>query len=415
MTPVHLPNLDRSEPAAPASPTQLHRYTGLRSRLQRSPWPRLRQRFSSWHSPVAWSDLARPQLLAVVVVMGSALYCFGIGRDRYQSVAEFVIRQPLPPTSMGSSLLNPSLGSPTVLGSLEDGRFLQLYLASPEVMQRLYPKPDQLHQLYAPTSPDRWSGLPAGRNRDQQQAFFQRQLALVPQELSGAISLTTTAFTPDQALALNKALLVQAQQFVNEVNQTISANQLKFAEQEVSRAREKLGKANQAMTDFSAQYGQLNTLVERDVTTSYIAALESRLVDLKVQEASLRRQYRDPQAPEVGYVADQVQELELQIQEERTKVVSTGGRDLNRLTAQAQNLQNEVVFATEALKAAMMAADNSRMESQRQLKFLVMLRQPQLPAQPEASWRWKAFLASLGGLLVVWGVGGFLVGVVRRA
>jgi capsular polysaccharide transport system permease protein len=55
------------------------------------------------------------------------------------------------------------------------------------------------------------------------------------------------------------------------------------------------------------------------------------------------------------------------------------------------------------------------MESQRQLKFLVMLRQPQLPAQPEASWRWKAFLASLGGLLVVWGVGGFLVGVVRRA
>ena len=62
----------------------------------------------------------------------------------------------------------------------------------------------------------------------------------------------------------------------------------------------------------------------------------------------------------------------------------------------------------------MLAADNSRLESQRQLKFLVMLREPQLPAEPEPNWRWKAFLASLGGLLVVWGVGGFLVGVVKR-
>jgi capsular polysaccharide transport system permease protein len=410
-----LPNVHRPEPAGPVRRLQLQLRTGLRSGLQRAGWPMLRERVSTWRSPLAWRDLARPQLLAVLVVLGSGVYCFGIGRDRYQAVSEFVVRQPLPPSTVGSALLNPSLSSPTVLGSLEDGRFLQVYLSSPDVMQRLYPDPGRLAQLYAPRPPDRWSGLPAGGNRDQELTFFQRQLAVVPQELSGVIQITTTGFAAEQALELNKALLEQAKRFVNEVNQSISTDQRQFAEQEVARARGRLALATQALNAFQSEHGQLNPLLERDVTTNFIAAMESRLVDLKVEEASLRRQFRDPQAPEVAFVTDQVRELERQIREERAKVVSPGGRDLSRLTVEAQALENEVTFATEMLKSAMMAADNSRMESQRQLKFLVMLREPQLPAQPEQSWRWKAFLASLGGLLVVWGVGGFLVGVVKRA
>jgi len=376
---------------------------------------RLGERLRAVRAGIPWLLLVRAPVLAAVYAALAAVYCFGIGRDRYQAVSEFVIRQPLPPSSVGSSLLSPTLGSPTVLGSLEDGRYLQVFLGSPEVMQRLYPNPSTLEKLYAPRWPDRWTGLQPGTNRDGQLAFFQRQQSVLPQELSGAVVVQTNGYTPQQAQRLNQALLVQAQRFVNEVNQGISADQRTFAEQEVVKARARLDQANRALNAFQDRHGQLNVVVEKDATTTYLAALESRLVDLKVQEASLRRQFRDPQAPEVSYVADQVQELQQQIAEERGKVVSPAGRDLNRLAIQAQSLQNEVTFATEALKAAMLAADNSRMESQRQLKFLVMLREPQLPAQPEQSWRWKAFLASLGGLLVVWGVGGFLVGVVKRA
>ena len=374
----------------------------------------LREQVAGQRRRVPWRRLVSAPVLASAFVCLAAVYCFGIGRDRYQAVAEFVIRQPLPPSTMGSSLLSPTLGSPTVLGSLEDGRYLQVFLGSPEVMQRLYPNPSRFQQLYAPSWPDRWTGLQPSTKRDGQLVFFQRQQSVVPQELSGAVILKTNGFDPQQALQLNRALVAQAQRFVNEVNQGISADQRNFAEQEVVKARVRLNSANNKLNAFQDLHGQLNPVVEKDATTSYLAALESRLVDLKVQEASLRRQFRDSQAPEVSYVADQVQELKREIGEERSKVVSPQGRNLNRLSIQAQNLQNEVAFATEALKAAMLAADNSRLESQRQLKFLVMLREPQLPAEPEPNWRWKAFLASLGGLLVVWGVGGFLVGVVKR-
>ena len=62
----------------------------------------------------------------------------------------------------------------------------------------------------------------------------------------------------------------------------------------------------------------------------------------------------------------------------------------------------------------MIAADNSRMESQRQLKFIVMLSKPQVSAAPDDSWRWKAFLSCIGAVIVIWGVGGFMLSAINR-
>ncbi|QNI41691.1 ABC-type polysaccharide efflux transporter/ permease component [Synechococcus sp. A15-28] len=341
------------------------------------------------------------------------MYCFGIGRDRYQATSEFVIKQPLPPATASTTVLG-SMQSSSVLSSLEDGRYLQVYLKSNAVKQAVFPDPSAFKSIYAPQAPDQWSGLPGDANEQEQLSFFRQQLDVIPQELSGTIVLSTSAFTADDAYRLNRDLLKQAQRFVNEVNQSISADQQSFAEEQVAFAKNRLTTATNALEAFQDRYGQLDPLGEQSATTGFITGLESRLVDLKVEEASLRRQFRDPNAPEVAFVADQVRELERQIQEERQKAVGAGGRDLNKLATQASRLQGDVNFARESLRSAMRAADNSRMESQRQLKFIVMLSKPQMPTGPEISWRWKAFLSCLGVLIVVWGVGGFMLTALRR-
>ena len=351
--------------------------------------------------------------LAAAFVVLSAVYCFGIGRDRYQAISEFVIKQPLPPATGATTVLG-SLQSSSVLSSLEDGRYLQVYLKSNAVKQAVFPDPSTFKTSYAPKAPDQWSGLPADANELEQLAFFRQQLDVIPQELSGTIVLTTSGFTADDAYQLNTDLLQQAQRFVNEVNQSISADQQAFAEDQVVFAKTRLTTASTALETFQDRYGQLDPLGEQSATTGFITELESRLVDLKVEEASLRRQFRDPNAPEVAFVADQVRELERQIQEERQKAVGAGGRDLNKLASQASRLQGDVDFARQSLSSAMRAADNSRMESQRQMKFIVMLSKPQMPTGPETSWRWKAFLSCLGVLIVVWGVGGFMLTALRR-
>ena len=240
-------------------------------------------------------------------------------------------------------------------------------------------------------------------------------MSVSPQVLTGSVILSTSGFTPQQAFELNKDLLKQSRRFVNEVNQSINADQNEFAVKEVNIAVDNLKKASARLERFQEEHGNLGVLTEQAATSAFISGLESQLVDLKVQEAALRRQYRDPNAPEVAFIADQVSELKIQIREERNRAVSEDGRDLNALALEEAGLKSDVEFAETTLQSARLAADNSRRESQRQLKFVVVLSQPQVPVSPDQNWRWQAFLASIGIVVVAWGVGGFVLNAMRKS
>jgi capsular polysaccharide transport system permease protein len=379
----------------------------LRRRVQSITWPQALSvaRIKPIH-------LNRASLL-IGVVGAAALYFMGIGRARYQSTSDFLVRQPLPPAMAAPSVVGALLGGPAMLGSLEDGRYLAVYLHSPEVMQRVFVRLLK-EGRYQRRAPDVLSGIGSNANTDQQLAFFRRQVQVWPQELSGVIQLTTTGLDPATAVRLNQLLLQEAQQFVNQMNQNISRDQLNFAQQEVERARRTLNQATDKLNIYKARYGQLDPVQESVATSSYITALEAKLVELKVEEASLKRQFRDPKAPEVQFAADQVQELQKQIQAERQTLASPRGRNLGGRASEAMKLQNEVIFATESLRAAMTAVENSRMESQRQLKFLVMLSVPQKAASQNWDWRWKGFAGAIGISIALMGITSFVSGVNKR-
>jgi capsular polysaccharide transport system permease protein len=359
--------------------------------------------------------LTKPKALISVFLATSAFYCFVIGRDRYTAVSEFVIQQAMPLEGSSASVLAGSAAAPQVLTSLVDGQYLQVYLESSEVKARLFPDGKKLEQDYRIKFPDLRTGLPANSSAPSQLEFYRKQLSASPQPLSGSVILTTSGFSPEQAFNLNNALLKQSRRFVNEVNQSINADQNQFARKEVQIAELNLKASTRKLELFREKHGNLSVLNEQAAASAFISGLESRLVDLKVEEAALRRQYRDPKAPEVAFIADQVSELEVQIREERERAVSENGRDLNTLALEESELVSDVEFATTNLQSARLAADNSRRESQRQLKFVVVLSQPQLPVAPDQNWRWQAFLASIGIVVVAWGVGGFLLSAMKKS
>ena len=368
---------------------------------------------SLWRERLA--RVTKPRVLISAFLATSAFYCFVIGRDRYTAVSEFVIQQAAPLDGSSASVLAGAASSPQVLTSLVDGQYLQVYLESSDIKNRLFPDGKKFEQAYRPRLPDLWTGLYANSSSPAQLDFYRKQLSVAPQPMSGAVILTTSGFTPKQAFDLNAALLKQSRRFVNEVNQSINADQNKFAKKEVQLAELSLKAASRKLELFRKKHGNLSVESEQAATSSFISGLESQLVELKVEEAALRRQYRDPNAPEVSFVADQVKELQVQIRQERDKSVSNDGRDLNTLVLEEAGLISDVEFATETLQSARLAFDNSRRESQRQLKFVVVLSQPGLPVEPDQNWRWQAFLASVGIIVVSWGVGGFILNAMRKS
>ena len=359
--------------------------------------------------------LARPRVLISAFLAASAFYCFVIGRDRYTATSEFVIQQALPLDGGSASVLSGASAAPNVLISLLDGQYLQVYLESSDVKNRLFADGKKFEQDYHPKFPDFRTGLPSNSSAPAQLNFYRKQLFVAPQPLTGTVILSTSGFTAEQAFNLNKDLLVQARRFVNEVNQSINADQNQFARKEVEIAENKLKEATGILEVFQEKHGNLSVGAEQSATSSFIAGLESQLVELKVEEAALRRQYRDPNAPEVSFIADQVGELQVQIRQERERAISENGRDLNTLALEEAKLISDVEFARQALQSARLAVDNSRRESLRQFKFVVVLSQPQMPVSPDPNWRWQAFLASIGVVVVAWGVGGFVLNAMRKS
>jgi len=359
--------------------------------------------------------LARPRVLISAFLAASAFYCFVIGRDRYTATSEFVIQQALPLDGGSASVLSGASAAPNFLISLLDGQYLQVYLESSDVKNRLFADGKKFEQDYHPKFPDFRTGLPSNSSAPAQLNFYRKQLFVAPQPLTGTVILSTSGFTAEQAFNLNKDLLVQARRFVNEVNQSINADQNQFARKEVEIAENKLKEATGILEVFQEKHGNLSVGEEQSAASSFIAGLESQLVELKVEEAALRRQYRDPNAPEVSFVADQVGELQVQIRQERERAISENGRDLNTLALEEAKLISDVEFARQALQSARLAVDNSRRESLRQFKFVVVLSQPQMPVSPDPNWRWQAFLASIGVVVVAWGVGGFVLNAMRKS
>ena len=368
------------------------------------PLPVWRQRLDSF---------LKPRVLISAFLATSAFYCFVIGRDRYTSVSEFVIQQAAPLQGSAASVLAGAAAAPQVLTSLVDGQYLQVYLESSDIKNRLFPDGKKFEQTYYPKFPDLWTGLYANSSQPQQLDFYRKQLSVAPQPLSGSVILTTSGFTPEQAVDLNNALLKQSRRFVNEVNQSINADQNQFAKKEVQLAEINLKSATRKLEIFREKNGNLSVETEQATTSSFISGLESQLVELKVEEAALRRQYRDPNAPEVAFVADQVKELEFQIRQERDRAVSKDGRDLNTLVLEEAELISDVEFATSNLQSARLAADNSRRESQRPVKFVVVLSQPQLPVTPDQNWRWQT--SPRLALCLSLGVGGFILNAMRKS
>jgi capsular polysaccharide transport system permease protein len=353
-------------------------------------------------------QLSVTQLLLIPIAL-SGIYFYAIARDRYVTRSDFVIRKAEESdTNMAGAGLASLLGRGNQL-SLEDARFLKTYLQSPQVLADLDRTYD-LDQAYAHKGLDWFAGMKPGLSKEKRLNYFKRQVAVNLDEISGAIVLRTIGLDPKASVNLNRFMLAKSEQFVNRLNQDISQKQLSFAESELGRAR---GNLNQAKNRLLA-YQDSNTVIdpkgEAELAGQTISKLQEKLVELRVELATLKRQFKDPAEPEVAVVADQVRELEQQIQKERRSLVSSKGRNLNRKAADVLKLESEVNFATDSYKLALTSVEKARIETKRQQKFMALLSAPQLPEDPQNDWRSKGFFTVLASCAVGFSLTKFIFG-----
>jgi len=222
--------------------------------------------------------------------------------------------------------------------------------------------------------------------------------------------LRTIGLDPKASFNLNRFMLSKSEQFVNRLNQDISQKQLRFAESELIRAQSNLNQAKNRLLRYQDSNTVTDPKGEAELAGQTISKLQEKLVELRVELATLKRQFKDPAEPEVAVVADQVRELEQQIEKERRSLVSSKGRNLNRKAADVLKLESEVSFASDSYKLALTSVEKARIESKRQQKFMALLSAPQLPEDPQNDWRSKGFFTVLASCAVGFSLTKFIFG-----
>ena len=340
-------------------------------------------------------------------VFFSTLYFYSIGRNRYFVRSDIIVRK-------ASSSSRQSLDISNLIGtgnssSTEDAMFLRTYLESPQVLKAFENVVD-IEKVYTKLGLDFYSGISKNPSFEEKYDFFRRQISISLDDRSGILRIRSLALDPNTAYKLNTFLIDQAELFINQLNQSVYKEQLEFLNKEVLNNEKKLNEANIKLTEFQRFYQTLDVKSEAAMNSSLIAELESELVKLKVELASIKRQFVDPNSPEIKILNDQILELNNQIKIERNSLVNPKGKDYSNRIVKMSELKSNQEFAYNLYMSALTAAEKATLESIQQQRFLGIISEPQMPEKEWRNWRHRGYLTTLSIFIIFVSLTKFLLG-----
>lgn len=312
-------------------------------------------------------------ILVVIIPWLIILYYMQFkAQDRFTSTSDVVVKQVSDVATPSTGGLGALLGTNNV--SSEDARYLKEYILSLDMIQKLDPK-FKFKTSFQGNGKDPIYSLSEDSSQEELIRFYRKQVSVDLDEQSYILKIQTQGFTPEFSQNLNRAIIAESENFINRISQEVAKDQLKFAQNQLTKAQHKLGATKQALFDYQNKNNVFDPQVNVAALTSLIASLEANLSTLRTEERTLLS-YLNQTAPQVQSIRTQISALESQIQEEKDKLTSPNQNKLNRQTIQFESIKSEVEFSTDLYKLSLSALEKARLEAVRKLKNLIIITQP---------------------------------------
>lgn len=344
----------------------------------------------------------------IAVPMFIALVYYTIfAMDRYSSSALVVVRQ----TDESQAATVPGLAmlmggaNPT---SREETLFLTEYVKSADLMNALE---ERLHwtEQYAKQWKDPLFWISKDADAERRLAYYQRIVQPHFDEVTGLLRIEVQAFDPKLAQAMLDVILEKSEEFVNEISHRIARDHMKFAADELLKARTLYEEKQHLLLNFQNKYGVLDAEAAAQSRAGIVTQIETMLS----QERAILKNLAStlsPASPQIQQQRNKIKALEQQLQAEQQRLVSAQGNEkMNLLAAEYRNLVIDASVAEEAYKLAITAQQNARIEATRKIRSLVTIASPNLPERaiyPEALYNLLTMLAILG---LLYGIARFII------
>jgi capsular polysaccharide transport system permease protein len=347
---------------------------------------RLRGEDSALGEPVerqrGWKAWARRRLgLLLIVVaptLATAFYAFALATPRYESAAQFVVREPGNGTA--SQIANMISGS-SVIRSVDDGYVVSAYVISRDALAAVASK-DGFRDMIKPSGRDFLWWYPPLFTHDTAERlyeYFKRLVSVSYDQTTGIITLRADGFRPQDAQRLVAALLRHAEELVNSMNDRAQHDAIRVAEDEVNHAKADAYAATDTLTQFRDRERFIDPKLLTDSVVQNITALALTMAQSNAQLEQLQR--TSPLSPQIAATRARIASLDAQIKAERGQLAGRAG-SLAPSIAEYDKLLLNQQFAESMFASTLASLEAARADALRQRAFVEDITQPNLPDRP---------------------------------
>jgi capsular polysaccharide transport system permease protein len=327
-------------------------------------------------------------VVAPVVLVLAYLLC--VATPRYEAESRFFVQSGSGQQSAGGGAANLlSTGNmPAMLGGFVDGWAVSDFLKSRDCMRQLDQKIG-LRRYLVHTGPDLANRLPQDASEDDLYRAYKSSVQVSFNVLEQIDVLRVSAFSPEDAAILSKALISLAEDFVSRMNEKGVADKLKVSQEAVRRAERKALDARDALTAWRTAHGNIDPTASVAMLLNLSSQLEGELSTAQINLDKLRA-LGNRDHPMLRPAEMQVAALQKRIVAVRHRLSGEGNTEARKLKSY-EALRNAQAFADSNLTLAQQSYQQAMVDALRLQRYLSIIAQP-VPTDRPSSPRWTILL-----------------------
>ena len=349
-------------------------------------------------------------LLPTAVV---GIYLFAFAADQYVVEARFAIRGEVEP--MG----NVSLGEFSSLiqkNNSQDSYIVQEYIQSQPMLESAQKELDVM-RMFTRDEADFWTRYSGDKPIEELLKYWRKRVQVHIDLISGVMTLTVRAFTPDDALAIGQHVVARAEALINAISSRAQQDMLKHSKDDLAATEERLRKAHLALREFRNRWGIIDPAKSAEATMTTLLSLRKDKIksenDLQVLRGSgLDEKSRSIQTIVASLTAtnQQIKQLEDTLTSDG---VAVGGRPVSEAILEYEGLMVERTIAEKLNDSATMMLDRARVAANRQHVYLAVFVPPTRPELSTVPMRCHALFVAFFAFVVMWGCSSLLIAGVK--
>ncbi|OZI38639.1 sugar ABC transporter [Bordetella genomosp. 10] len=298
-----------------------------------------------------------------------------LATPRYEAESRFFVQSSSGQQSGGggaASLLTTG-NMAGMLGGFVDGWAVSDFLKSRDCMQQLDQKIGLRRYLVQPGL-DPASHLSRESSQDDLYRAYQASIQVSFNALEQIDVLRVSAFSPEDAQTLSKALIGLAEDFVSRMNEKGVADKLKVSQESVRIAEQKALAARDALTAWRTTHGNIDPTATVAMLLNLSSQLEGELSSAQINLDKIRA-LGNKDHPMLRPSELQVVALQKRIAAVRHRLSGEGNTEAKQLKSY-ESLRNAQAFADSNLTLAQQSYQQATTDALRLQRYLSIIAQP---------------------------------------